>query len=448
MCIVRPGIDIIRGFDDLIVQFKSITEECEIPIEFYTVFWALSLTDIKASEEQYIEEIKALHEISEKQSGEKKQKIQNQITELEVEKSFLRVTHNYFYDEIKKRANLAANPNLASQLVQKCIYPRLMCSPVDAMYCVSFIETMQKLRIPEFPTMQLISECISQIIPCIYCCSEAESQNMGLFSFELFSLLGRWTRVFDKECKGTPGFSQIPTQATFISLTQQLQAKISVNLCTALKGNSHIVQKNALYVLWKILAEFPTSKQLASDIMVSVSPLKDSELDDLKLLALSYYEQLEKKFAVKPSPSKALPPKEESRKRSTSPHAEKPLSPRQQRPSPKKDTRRDRQMSPGKKTPRSPGQRVGESKNYSGKEYHKFKVVAESRGDKRRENDSNEELPKKRYRDREESDRNSKGPRKEPRRDRNHDHDYDDRKHDRGSDRHESYKRKYPRDSR
>lgn len=435
MCIVRPGIDIIRGFENIISQFKTITENCDIPIEFYAVFWSLSLADIKSSEEQYNEEIKVLQELSEKLTGEKKQKIQSQIQELEIEKSFLPRSHLYFAEEIRKRANITDSTNFSSEMVQKCIFPRLLCGPVDAMYCASFIETVQKLKIPHFPTMSVISNCISFIIPCLNCCSEVEAQNIGLFTLKLFSLLSRWSRVFDKECKNTPGFIGISSQTSFLNEIQNFQNKMAKIVISALKGNSYIVQKNALHILCKTISKFPKTNILATDIIASLEPLKDSDLDDVKLLAGSYFDQLDRKFTVKHyspkvEPKKALSPSSKGEYHST---------PRYKSPKP---DRRYRNVSPEKK-PRSPtNQKRPDSRPHTKEPSNTtYKILAMSHAphEKRRESDISG-LPKKRERD--ESDRDIDKSRKESRRgERTHEYSHEARNHSRNNYRHDGHKR-------
>ena len=54
--------------------------------------------------------------------------------------------------------------------------------------------------------------------------------------------------------------------------------------------------------------EFPNNKDNAKDIMNSIAPIKNSEKEDLKLIAQRIFDNIEKKFAEK-VPSPELPKK-------------------------------------------------------------------------------------------------------------------------------------------
>lgn len=184
MYIVRPGIDISK-FDSIIEQFSIINPESQIPIQFLAVFWALSLADIRSAESQYTQELNLLKQNPAKNG----QKNQQMIDQLSTEFTFLKYRQNFFSDFIKKHSHIPKECNFVTELVQQGIYPRLLCSPSDALYCAYFIETIMKLQINDFPVFDLIYHCIVLILPCVNCCTEGEASNIGFFFLELLKVL-------------------------------------------------------------------------------------------------------------------------------------------------------------------------------------------------------------------------------------------------------------------
>lgn len=70
---------------------------------------------------------------------------------------------------------------------------------------------IQVLKIPIFNIFHTLSLILKGITPCMHSCTEAESENLGIFFLELFQLLKHWMQpeVFETEIKNYSGFSKI-----------------------------------------------------------------------------------------------------------------------------------------------------------------------------------------------------------------------------------------------
>jgi len=303
MYIVRPGID-ISNIESVIEQLKVVEPECKIPIQFFAIFWALSLSDIKSAEVQYNQEISALNEGSSKVGNKNQVLVENLTGEL----SFLKRKQDFFADVIRKYSQIPKDCQICTELVQKGIYPRLLCSPGDALYCAYFIETIVKLQISDFPIFELIEKCIELILPCINCCTEGEASNIGFFFLELLSILSNWKHSIETESK-FPYFKDqtLKTFSTYFVSFHNMVLKI---LISGLQS-TYIVQKNCLNIINRIFAEFPSNKDCANEISVCIAPLKESNHEDLKLIAQRIYDNVRVKFAgsPKPAPSAEIPSK-------------------------------------------------------------------------------------------------------------------------------------------
>ena len=96
-------------------------------------------------------------------------------------------------------------------LTQHCFYPRLMFSPSDALYSIKFLQMLVDLRVPKINVLNIFAQIMKGIIPTIHCCTNNESENLGIFFMEWFQMIDRWTQqngeIWKKECANYSGFS-------------------------------------------------------------------------------------------------------------------------------------------------------------------------------------------------------------------------------------------------
>jgi len=117
---------------------------------------------------------------------------------------WLKTNLNQYFTTIKEEREMGAF------FVQNCLYPRLMFSPSDALYSIKFIKMLVDLRVPKINFLNIFCQIIMGIIPTIHCCTNNESENLGIFFMEWFRMIDRWTdrAVWEKECANYSGFSQ------------------------------------------------------------------------------------------------------------------------------------------------------------------------------------------------------------------------------------------------
>lgn len=176
-------------------------------------------------------------------------------------------------------------------------------------------------------------------MPSVHCCTEKEADNIGFFFLELLKILNLWLHSFDTICQGSPGFPADFTVKTFREKLSFCYGRMTVTLCKCFQGTSYMRQRNALLVLTKLSPEFPTNHSQAEQIMNNLKKLKDSELEDLKLMAQCYYDQLKMKFppVQKQTPKPKINGEELPRKRGRSSDDEK----RREKPKEDKKKRED-----------------------------------------------------------------------------------------------------------
>ena len=85
-----------------------------------------------------------------------------------------------------------------------------MFSPSDALYSIKFLKILVELRVPKINVLNIFAQIMKGIIPTIHCCTNNESENLGIFFMEWFQMIDRWTKqdIWKKECSDYSGFSQ------------------------------------------------------------------------------------------------------------------------------------------------------------------------------------------------------------------------------------------------
>jgi THO complex subunit 2 len=293
-------------------EFKEIYPECGVSLEFYTLFWMLGLQDVTSLTSIYNQELQLLDQ----EQSSKRKILERTSNDLKITKELVRIQKSI--DDLKREAvtvtskceasselikqraseflRASSHKDLISGLAQHCFFPRIMSSMPDSLYCAKFIELMQRLKVVGFCTMDLVYELITTIIPCVYCCTEREAGNIGLFFLTLFKTLGRWKDNFNQECLNSPGFEPSVTLKHFEDKLKFFHGRLAVTLGKCFSSTSYMQQRNALIVLTKLVPVFPTTNSMANQIMKNLTKLKESELDDLKLMATRYSDSLLVKF--------------------------------------------------------------------------------------------------------------------------------------------------------
>jgi len=107
-------------------------------------------------------------------------------------------------------AKIKDEKEFSTFFVQHCLYPRLMFSPADALYSIHFVKMMFEFKVPRISMFHIFGQIMTGIIPTIHCCTNNESENLGIFFMEWFQMIDRWANqdVWNEECSKYTGFSR------------------------------------------------------------------------------------------------------------------------------------------------------------------------------------------------------------------------------------------------
>jgi len=85
------------------------------------------------------------------------------------------------------------SPVLINALIEHCIQPRCLLSPMDADFCAQFIRVLHSQGTPGFHTLMCYDRLLGDHVKVVvFSCTEYEARNYGRFLLGLLSDLHKW----------------------------------------------------------------------------------------------------------------------------------------------------------------------------------------------------------------------------------------------------------------
>jgi len=94
-------------------------------------------------------------------------------------------TCSYFHEDSDSQSMLSA-------IMQYLVYPRVLMSPVDAVYCTQFFLHLHELDTPRFKLLELFDAFFVSLLPLLFCTSEREAGYLGYAFNDLLSTVSPW----------------------------------------------------------------------------------------------------------------------------------------------------------------------------------------------------------------------------------------------------------------
>ena len=298
---------------------------------FYFTFWQLSLGDMLVPMQSYEDEVarqkKRLLAVSNDRSD-----ISSAGTRLrEQNKKAMNDLQDKLHAELKDHVSACSQTRsrlnkekdfwfancwgkweaLNTALVEHCFIPRILISPVDALYTFKMFKFLHSTGAKNFRTMGVLDHLFNgkRLTSLFFLCTAKEVENVGRFLNEVLKDLGRWhadKAVFEKEAYGNkrdlPGFRKSLKESTFWDYEdfRKVLQKWHMNLHNALKscfvGGEYMHIRNAIIVLKAVVLCFPVINWMGQAQVASVSELSKSESrEDLKLAAMSLLGNLKRR---------------------------------------------------------------------------------------------------------------------------------------------------------
>jgi THO complex subunit 2 len=191
-------------------------------------------------------------------------------------------------------------------LLQHCILPRCLFSPVDAVYCAKFGSLLHSLKTKNFPTLLYYNKILTDVSLIITMCTADEARRYGRFLTETLKLLWHWhssAEVFKELCHGFPGFKRKGSQnfgyEDFRHVCNKWHYQFTLSFQQLLGSGDYSMITNAILVLNALLPVYPRIKShnrvlegALTDLIKSES--KEGGRTDLVVLARMFTAKLKK----------------------------------------------------------------------------------------------------------------------------------------------------------
>ena len=297
-----------------------------IGLPFYVTFWQLALYDILIPGKAYEDEISRQNKqvlliggnradvsvAATRKKDEEKKRLQELSDRLLAEnrqhlkaygecKSRLLKEKDHWFKPVQNNVEL-----LNTALMEHCFLPRIVLSPLDAVFCFRLLKFIQNSGTPGFRTLgfydQLFKE--SRLTSLIFMCTSKEADNLGRFIMEILRDLNRWHDkkiTYEKEAYGAarslPGFAtRLATNGkpdTFLNFEdfRRLLYKWHQHLCAALKNcfssSDYMHVRNAISVLKVVASHYPAVNWMGESLKQLVGELGKSDQGDIKVPSLA-----------------------------------------------------------------------------------------------------------------------------------------------------------------
>ena len=306
-----------------------------LSLAFYTTFWQLSLGDINVPTQSYEDECKRIQKrimaIAQDRSDlsvngtQRKEREKKTLSEVEDRIRAELRDHVGHYQTTRARLNKEKERwfvnswdkwrELNLVLIEQCFLPRILLSPIDAVYTFKMVKALHSCGTPNFRTLHVFDQIFNEkmLTSMIFMCTAKEVENLGRFLSEVLKDLARWHEdqpTFEREAYGTKkdllGFAkkmQSPKKASALLAYEDFRRILlkwhramnnALKTCFSSKEYMHI--RNAIIVLKAIHMSFPSINYMGQAQIASVTELSKNETrEDLKIAATSLLGNLKRR---------------------------------------------------------------------------------------------------------------------------------------------------------
>ncbi|KAG6833844.1 hypothetical protein H0H87_011778 [Tephrocybe sp. NHM501043] len=329
---------------------------------FYVTFWQLSTYDLSPPTSKYDEESAALMLLSRQEENKwrvadhssDRAKRSTAISHKQRRERYIK-THELLLDELKNQTASRAftlkrlsreKPHwfshapkaatLVGSIIEHCIQPRCLLSPMDADFCAQFIRVLHTQGTPGFHTLNYYDKLLGDHVKVVlFSCSEYEAHNYGRFLLGILTDMYKWysdesaymadnrTKVGGKTTYN-PGLqrtwsnksvtlSDLLDWASFQRILRKWHKKLAKCFIECIQTGEFMHVYNTIIILKELLPVFPLAAVSIADTGASLDAamdrfLESEERGDLKILGRAYSAALKKRESLWALPRKPLPP--------------------------------------------------------------------------------------------------------------------------------------------
>lgn len=301
---------------------------------FYVTFWQLSLRDMLVPTQSYDDEItrqkkkillingdrtdisvvgtqrkerekKSLTDLQDRLRAE----LKDQVQAYSQTRSRLQKEKEHWFSEFYNKWDALNNA-----LIEHCFFPRILISPIDALYAFKMLKFLHSSGATNFRTLRVLDQIFMEkrLSSLLFLCTAKEAENLGRFLNEVLRDLSRWHAdkgLYEKEAFGTkkdlPGFSRKLNEKSigsfwdyeaFRTMLHQWHRNLNSALKTCLSSGEYMHIRNSINLLKAVHQYFPAVNWMGQGLVSNISELSKSEVrEDLKIAASSLLGNLKRR---------------------------------------------------------------------------------------------------------------------------------------------------------
>lgn len=268
---------------------------------FYSLFWFLTLQDVKNSKSIYRDAIKVIEsnqDMDPKDSEREVKMLNDEVVELTAKQD---QTKKYFD---KMREILLKGTPLPKftilNFINTCIRPRVLLSPEDALYCSKYVKFLNKMEVHFFSTIQFYHKISSELLKLIPQLSNGEANHLGIFFNKLWKTLHKYNskpNSYLENCAKKPGFCSKITDLSsekfsyerFSLIFETINTSITDDFVIHLDSDKPVAISNTMVLLNRMNSIYPIFTTHMLMIKEKLEKIKVSEFDDLKVCSISLW---------------------------------------------------------------------------------------------------------------------------------------------------------------
>ena len=304
-------------------------------LAFYTTFWQLSLGDMNVPTNSYEDELQRLKKKITSITNDRSDLSVTGMQRKEREKKALTEVQDRIRAELKDhiqtysltRSRLAKEKDywfanawgkwgeLNLVLMEQCFFPRILLSPIDAVYTFKMLKYLHSCGAPNFRTLHFLDQVFSEktLTSMIFMSTAKEVENLGRFLNEILKDLSRWhgdQALFEREAYGLkkdlPGFakkmqgprtaSALLTYEEFRRILLKWHRSFHMALKSCISSTEYMHIRNAIVILKSVHLYFPSINWMGQAQVASITELSKTESrEDLKIAATSLLGNLKRR---------------------------------------------------------------------------------------------------------------------------------------------------------
>lgn len=333
---LEPVMEVVKK-----VQPESVWNT--LSVEFYVFFWQLSLPDIRFPMGSYVavndklsEEMKSLPN-DRSLTAQRKEEVMKKL-QATYEGNMAEVQHgSSIREQVQKQLSkergrwfskqAAASGSLNILILEKCLIPRMLLSPIDAEYCFAMIKWLHSSGTPHFSTFKLYDQLFNPNLlrNLIFTCTIREAENLGRFLKLVLGDLASWHKkkeTYELQALGSngklPGFARLLDKDGKVKMSRDYEEfrrnlhawhkKLNIALKQCLGQTEWMHIRNATTVLKCIVEHFPELNYMGQQFQATLiainaretRPAKNADpnkeyRDDIALVAAALLPQLKRR---------------------------------------------------------------------------------------------------------------------------------------------------------